>query len=319
MTAPVPSPDPRARLAALPDVVAALMAVLDAAEGGVVFQDADGRIKAANRRAEEILGLSSEELAGTTSTDRDVFTIHRDGSRFEGADHPSMVALRTREPVRGVPMGVYEPGGALHWIAINAQPVVATDGELLGVVTSFIDHTDRLETESHVSELMDRLARQALIDPLTDLPNRRAFDARLAEEVARSRRHGAPLSLAVIDVDAFKVLNDTRGHPAGDLALSRLAETLRATVRQEDVAVRLAGDEFAVILPGVGLAAASAALDRIRQGVATDAALVEMGVTISAGLAERGPRGTGSDLYRRADAALYRAKASGGNRAAVDR
>ncbi len=319
MTLPPPSPDQRGRLAALPDVVAALLALLDASEGGVVFRDAGGRLLTANRQAELIFGASAEQLAGTTPGDREPFTVRRDGSPLEAADHPATVALETRKPVRGVAMGVRRPDGSLHWIVMNAEPVISEDGTLLGVVTTFIDHTDRLETESHVSELMDRLARQALMDALTDLPNRRAFDARLAEEVARSRRHRTPLSLAVIDVDAFKALNDTRGHPAGDLALTRLADAMRRAVRQEDVATRLAGDEFAVILPGADLAAATAVLDRIRHAVAAEPALVKMGVTFSAGLAERGVRGTGSDLYRRADAALYRAKAAGGNRGAVDR
>lgn len=314
-----PPHDPRADLAGFSDVLAALAALLAAADEGVVFQDTEGRIRAASVRAQEILGLSSDQLLGLTSVDPSWFTVRRNGSRFEGADHPAMVVLRTGESVRGVPMGVHRPDGSLRWIAINAEPVRDPDGRVTGVVTIFRDETDRLDTEGHVRELLDRLANQALTDPLTELPNRRAFDSRMGEETARARRHGAPLSLAVIDVDGFKSVNDTRGHPAGDLALVRVSALLRTSVREEDFSVRLAGDEFAVILPGTGLEDAHAIVERVRGGAAADDALAKLGLTLSAGVAELGASGTTADLYRRADAALYAAKAAGGNRTEADR
>ena len=319
MTCMRPPPDPRADLAGFTDVLGALAALLAAADEGVVFLDGEGQIRAASVRAQEILGLSSDELLGLTPADPSWFTVRRDGSPFEAADHPSMVVLRTGESVRGVPMGVQRPDGSLRWIAINAEPVRAPDGAVTGVVTIFRDETDRLDTEGHVRELLDRLAAQALTDPLTELPNRRGFDSRMAEETARARRHRTPLSLAVIDVDGFKTLNDTRGHPAGDLALVRVAAVLRTSVREEDFSVRLAGDEFAVILPGTGLDAAFAIVERVRAGAAVDDALAKFGLTLSAGVAELGEAGTTADLYRRADAALYAAKAAGGNRTEGDR
>lgn len=314
-----PPHDPRADLAGFSDVVGALAALLAAADEGVVFQDAEGRIRAASVRAQEILGLSSGQLLGLTSVDPSWFTVRRDGSRFEGADHPAMVVLRTGEPVRGVAMGVHRPDGSLRWIGINAEPVRGPDGRVTGVVTIFRDETDRLDAEGHVRELLDRLASQALTDPLTELPNRRAFDSRMSEETARARRHGAPLSLAVIDVDGFKTVNDTRGHPAGDLALVRVSALLRTGVREEDFSVRLGGDEFAVILPGTGLEDAHAIVERVRGGAAADDALAKLGLTLSAGVAELGGSGTTADLYRRADVALYAAKAAGGNRTEADR
>jgi len=314
-----PTPDIRSRLATLQDPVASFVALLSAADAGVVLQDAEGRIKAASARAQEILGLDEAQLLGVTSVDPSWRTVRRDGSPFAGEDHPAMVALRTGMPVRGVAMGVHRPDGSLRWIAINAEPVRDAAGTLLGVVTCFYDHTERLETEFQVRELMDRLGTQALADPLTGLPNRRAFDARLTEEIARVRRRGGAMSLAVIDVDGFKTLNDSRGHPAGDLALVRLAAILRTAVRQEDVATRLGGDEFAVILPGIEVQDARAVIERVRGDVAADRTLVELGITLSAGVAELGAAGTSADVYRRADAALYAAKAAGGDGTATDR
>ena len=319
MTCMSPPPDPRADLAGFPDVLGALAALLTAADEGVVFQDTDGRIRAASARAQEILGLSTDELLGLSSVDPSWYTVRRNGSRFEGDDHPAMVVLRTGESVRGVPMGVHRPDGSLRWLAINAEPVRDPDGAITGVVTIFRDETDRLDTEGHVRELLDRLANQALTDPLTELPNRRSFDSRMAEESARARRHRTPLSLAVIDVDGFKALNDTRGHPAGDLALVRVAALLRTGVREEDFSVRLAGDEFAVVLPGTGVDDAHALVERVRAGTAADDALAKFGLTLSAGVAELGDAGTTADVYRRADAALYAAKAAGGNRTEADR
>ena len=312
-------PVPRADLAGFPDVVGALAALLAAADEGVVFLDTEGHIQASSARAQEILGLTADEMLGLTPADPSWYTVRRNGSPFEAAEHPSMVTLRTGEPVRGVPMGVHRPDGALRWIAINAEPVRDADGRMAGVVTIFRDETDRLDTEGHVRELLDRLATQALTDPLTELPNRRGFDSRMAEENARARRHRTPLSLAVIDVDGFKTLNDTRGHPAGDVALVRVAAVLRTSVREEDFSVRLAGDEFAVILPGTGIEDALAIVERVRAGAAADDALAKFGLTLSAGVAELGEAGTTADLYRRADAALYTAKAAGGNRTETDR
>ena len=106
--------------------------------------------------------------------------------------------------------------------------------------------------------------RQALVDGLTGLANRRQADETLASELARAERLGGPVGLILADVDDFKAVNDRHGHPTGDIVLRDLAETFRETVREIDTAARWGGEEFAVILPGTDLEGAAQLAERLR-------------------------------------------------------
>jgi diguanylate cyclase (GGDEF)-like protein len=163
------------------------------------------------------------------------------------------------------------------------------------------------------AELVRRLEELSIIDELTGLGNRRAFDAALREEMARAARTGQPLSLLLLDVDHFKRFNDEHGHLAGDVALERVAKVISDTLRAEDRACRFGGEEFALLLPATVEDAAVEAAERLRKAVAT-CALPHGPITVSLGVASSdGSRG-GWALVRRADARLYRAKAEGRNR-----
>ena len=123
---------------------------------GVVLQAADGSVLACNPAAEEILGLSRDQIVGRTSLDPRWRAIHPDGTAFSGAEHPAMVTLRTGEPQRNVPMGVHKPDGTLTWIAINTQPLWHSDPERRSVVSSFTDVTEVREAHRE----LERSARQ---------------------------------------------------------------------------------------------------------------------------------------------------------------
>ncbi len=165
-----------------------------------------------------------------------------------------------------------------------------------------------------------RLRRQSRSDRLTGLPNRSFFDERVQAELSRARRYGEPVSLAMIDIDHFKKFNDTWGHAAGDVALRGVANAILASVRQSDLLVRYGGEEFVVLLPGMGRDAAMERVEDMRLTVEQlplslprreDSARV----TVSIGLAVYGPDGTqAEDLLDRADARLFEAKATGRNR-----
>jgi diguanylate cyclase (GGDEF)-like protein len=163
-------------------------------------------------------------------------------------------------------------------------------------------------------EALLRRARQleydSLSDPLTEVPNRRAFDANLPRLVGDAQAAGAPLSLAILDVDRFKRVNDTHGHLVGDEVLRTVARLLREHTRTADRCARYGGDEFVLCLPA-GRREAAAAVARIVRAVADhDWDPVDDGltVTISAGLAELGPTDTASTLFWAADQSLLEAK-----------
>jgi diguanylate cyclase (GGDEF)-like protein len=169
------------------------------------------------------------------------------------------------------------------------------------------------------NEILEKLA---LTDPLTGLANRRAFQEALEAEVARSCRHGRPASLLFLDLDRFKQVNDDHGHAVGDEVLSGFSAVLRRGCRRGDLAARVGGEEFAVLLPMTGPVPATLVAERIRR--ATEAhplgLTVAVPVTVSVGVASTGepPEATeAAGLLRRADAALYRAKAEGRNRVAA--
>lgn len=158
------------------------------------------------------------------------------------------------------------------------------------------------------------LAALATTDGLTGLANHRAFHASLVCEVERARRHGRPVSLAVIDVDHFKRVNDAHGHLAGDRVLVEVARRLARVARPGDVVARVGGEEFAWIIPDTDLAGAQRAAERVRRAIGGAPFAGVGGLTVSIGIAEAGPTGGAPGLYGDADAALFVAKRSGRDR-----
>jgi diguanylate cyclase (GGDEF)-like protein len=165
------------------------------------------------------------------------------------------------------------------------------------------------------TERMQELARQASQDSLTGLKNRRRFEEDLRAELARSQRYGVDGALLMLDLDHFKQVNDTLGHPAGDRVIAEIAAVLRGRTRETDVLARLGGDEFAIVLPRCSLAEAEEVAGEIATAVRERMAAEEdvPPITASIGVAPFGPEGQLSyeSVLARADAAMYAAKGSG--------
>jgi diguanylate cyclase (GGDEF)-like protein len=160
------------------------------------------------------------------------------------------------------------------------------------------------------------LTELAATDPLTSLPNKRAFDEALMRDIARAKRHSIKLALVMVDVDYFKRVNDTHGHPAGDEVLRMLASILRKSLRTGDLAARYGGEEFILLLPGADRDGGVLVAERLRRSI--EATVIEipsatLRVTASFGVAQLEAADNGADLVARADKGLYAAKRSGRN------
>jgi diguanylate cyclase (GGDEF)-like protein/PAS domain S-box-containing protein len=205
----------------------------------------------------------------------------------------------------------YCKNGQSIWVDVNIVPLPSHDGQIRRFAAIERDVTTEVQREHQLEEL-------AFADPLTKLPNRRYFDRVLERELSRAQRTRQPLCLAILDIDHFKVVNDTWGHPVGDRVLIAVANALHQAVRIYDYAARIGGEEFAVVLPGAARSDGLGILDRVRQHVhATARVAVDnhtISVTCSAGLTSLAPKDTPESLTDRADRALYLAKNSGRNR-----
>ncbi|GBF08264.1 diguanylate cyclase/phosphodiesterase, partial [Deinococcus aerius] len=184
---------------------------------------------------------------------------------------------------------------------------------LLALAHAFLGFKERVVRAEARAETLQRLA---YTDLLTDLPNRRHFDLALAETLAGAQRAGQPLALLFVDIDGFKLINDTLGHEAGDEVLRRLAGRFRAFCGGTDLCVRISGDEFVVVLPGRGrdeaVAAARGLLGQLGGPLHVQGAAVAVSASIGVSVFPEDGRDAGA-LVRHADIAMYQVKGSGKN------
>lgn len=283
-----------------PDVRARVHGVLAALDDEVEeCADAESTLTACARSEPEVL-LIDESLrcpAGGPLVHR----IKRDPDLFQIAIVVIAAEAEVAEVLEGLRRGVHD---------YLVEPF--SDPELVAAVRS------AQRTRTLQEQLMARsrqLELLAFTDPLTGLDNRRSMLRRLSAAISGARRHGRPLAAAMLDLDHFKTINDTHGHDIGDAVLIVVAERLTERLRKEDVVGRHGGEEFFVLLPDSGIEAADAAVESLRHAVADTPMTVgdhDIGVTVSAGLASWEGEGA-EELLRRADTALYAAKAAGRN------
>ena len=255
----------------------------------------------------------------------------REGGRYEPGTVVPIVpagdvdrAVSSNEPVRIVGHAAESPVGRLGYDSSIVAPI-RVGGETWGVLAVTAGAPKRLTRldEQHLMEFGDllstaivsiedraKLAAQAATDPLTGLANHRTLQQRLSAEVARAIRHDTLLSVAVIDVDHFKQINDSGGHDAGDAMLLRVARCLEKLARTEDTLGRVGGDEFAWVLPETSREQALVAVERARR-VIQGAAPSPYRLTVSAGICDTTSTLDPAELIRFADGALYWSKARG--------
>jgi diguanylate cyclase (GGDEF)-like protein/PAS domain S-box-containing protein len=285
--------------------------IVDALQEGVVVLDADGRILACNRATAAILGRPARELVGSTPLELDLGMVREDGTDLPHEEYPSVGAMRSGAPVREHVLGAHHQDGRLRWLSVSATPMGA-ETRPASVVVTFRDVTERRDYEAE-------LHRLAEIDELTGLPNRRAFLAALGDHLASRRREDSRGALLVLDLDRFKELNDTLGHAVGDRVMVQAARAMEERLRENDFLGRLAGDEFAVLLPRAGEAEAEQVAAALAERLREEALPTVQGVrqlSASIGVVPlKGPSGASVDrALQSGDDAMYAAKAAGRDR-----
>lgn len=276
----------------------------------VIWLDESGRYVFVNPAATKLLGYSAEEFARMRVWDVDPLF---DEARWQR--HWAEVVKRKSFTLETVNTS---KSGRDIIIEVTVNFVAYETRQFVCAIVRDITERHRLDKE--LRDLNETIYRLSITDSLTGVANRRHFDAILAQETERHARSGAPLSLVLVDLDAFKALNDLYGHVVGDNALRVIATSLERAMHRACVTARYGGEEFACILPGTGHAEALDCAEAARAAIAALAvphtgSPVADHVTASFGVAttERGAMRS-VDLLRAADQALYRAKHLGRNR-----
>ena len=280
---------------------------------GVVIISPDGVVQAANASAERILRVRPGQLVGRNRLDPIQRVVDEYGKEVGSTMMPSGQVLRTGEPIFGRVYGLLLKTGELMWVRQNIIPIRRhAEPTPSSVMLSFADITDIKRAEQ-------RLRHLAAHDALTGLTNRSFFIAHLESAIESARDESRELALFFLDLDRFKSVNDTAGHACGDTLLQSAAARLTDCIGPGDVIARLGGDEFVILIDqrveGKRIALlAERLLQAMREPFDTVNGRYYLGVSIGVALYPHDGI-SGSDLLRSADAAMYRAKQNGRNRA----
>jgi diguanylate cyclase (GGDEF)-like protein/PAS domain S-box-containing protein len=273
---------------------------------GMCLSSAEARLTRVNPAFCHMLGRTAEELEGMTWTE---ITAPEDRAESRAMTDSMLSGVEDRAHIE---KRYLHADGHPVWTSMSARLVRRDDGEPLHFIT-------QIQDVSAQKDAADALAHQALHDPLTGLPNRTLFTDRLEQALTRARRSGGRLAVVFIDVDRFKVVNDSLGHESGDWLLQQIGARLAQTVRASDSVARFGGDEFVILFDGVADEATAMKLtDRVRGELMRPFSLEgdeDFFTTVSLGVALSEPGSGAADLVRDADAAMYRAKAAGGGSA----
>jgi diguanylate cyclase (GGDEF)-like protein len=275
-------------------------------------------LEAERARGREALARFGEALAATHDSKQLLRIVAAAAAEATGARGCRIVSADGSEVVSGDADGE----GKRLLLPLTAAGQEFGTLELVGVSFSREQRMNAASLVAHAvialenARLHGMVERQALVDGLTGLANRRAISDALQAEMARAERFETPLSVALADVDAFKDVNDVHGHAVGDQVLRIFADVLRDTLRESDVVGRWGGEEFLLLLPGADEEGAVQLAERVRAGLADRPIPGARGlrVTASFGVAEHAPQSDPEQLVAAADGALYRAKRTGKNR-----
>jgi diguanylate cyclase (GGDEF)-like protein/PAS domain S-box-containing protein len=286
--------------------------VLNSIGDAVLCTDVPGLVTYLNPVAEGLTGWTNREAVGRPLAE--VFRIVDAATRERAAD-PAARAMRENESFGLIANCILvRRDGVEHFIEDSVAPIREPEGRVTGAVIVFRD-------VSTVHDEAARVAHHARHDPLTDLPNRLLFADRITKAIALARRHGRQGAVLFLDLDHFKPINDSLGHPIGDQVLQSIARRILGCVRDSDTVSRRGGDEFVVLLHEIEHAAeAFLSAQRILHALSAPHGVAgrDLQVTASIGISIYPDHGWDAEtLIARADTAMYQAKYRGRNRCEV--
>jgi diguanylate cyclase (GGDEF)-like protein/PAS domain S-box-containing protein len=285
-----------------------LSRIVETNADGIIIVDLEGRITFANAAAETLFGLPRTELTHRTCDDPNWHLSTPDGLNVSYTDLPFNLVIESGMPVFRVEHSMVRADGCHIVLSTNAAPLRDAEGAITGVVASLTDITERKALE-------ERLSYQAFHDPLTNLPNRVLFQDRLSRALTRCARLGKRVAVVFIDLDNFKLINDSLGHAMGDQLLVVVAERLQRCLRASDTAARFGGDEFVLLIEDVkdesdAALVAERVLELFRDPLLL--ATREVFISVTMGIAMGSSANDDpAELLRNADAAAYAAKSRG--------
>lgn len=292
-----------------------MSALIEESLDAVLIVDEHCRIRYANQSLQALCGCSERELL-----DRSLDALlpdamaayHTDYVRIlEQGAKPSAVLGKVRE------FSILHKHGKPIPVEMKALDLGEHDG--LRYFGAFLeDLRPRRRIEDKNTALLARLEQEAMTDALTEIANRRAFEAEAAQMMARAQRSGVPVAIGIADIDHFKNINDDHGHPVGDIVLRIVARRMIEAARATDFVARIGGEEFGLLFPETPSETAIGIAQRIREAIASSPIRAdddcEISATISIGLASMAPGMALDEALANADCALYAAKNGGRNR-----
>jgi len=291
--------------------------ILDNMYEGLYLLDRDRRITYWSKGAERITGFSSDEVIGCLCRDNVLNHVDEQGMPLcDSTLCPAERSMITRSTIEHTVYLRHKEG---HRIAVSTRiaPIKDAEGNIAGAIELFTDNKATVEAQRKMQDL----EKMALLDPLTQVGNRRHLEMHVQSSLAEMRRYGWSFGVLFVDVDGFKKINDVHGHHVGDRTLKMVAATMSNSLRSSDFLGRWGGDEFLAIVLNVGEDQLLAIGNKLRALVEHSA--INVGptferVTVSAGATAADADDTMDTLLKRADNLMYRSKASGGNLVTTD-
>ncbi|MDH3514388.1 MAG: diguanylate cyclase, partial [Gammaproteobacteria bacterium] len=279
----------------------------------ILFElDADGRLTFLNPAWTELTGFTTDDSLGKPFGD---FLVD------EGAIHDFDPQMLPRLHEENREISLRSADGKRLWMSLDADAQTDSAGNFTGIIGTLSDVTKSVELNHLLTKYQDELYHLSVTDPLTGLYNRRHFDSQLEVILSDHLPKNLPVCLLLIDLDGFKFINDTYGHPFGDEVLRTTAQLLKQQVRRNDYIARLAGDEFAMVLKNTDIENATRIAQKLHDCINDTRIPLPVGhmqLQSSMGVAEAPTHGTNAqDLVSAADVALYHSKRRGRNRIEV--